>query len=176
MTFLRILLSLSMIGMLSSCDMGKEKNTAPKPPPAPKAKPKTIIKPQETEKEAKQVLTQEPRVAEWEGGQFAVKKTFPEADLVLVLFYADWCEHCNSISPLLEGITNKEDQKIRLLRVNADLFPELSLENKVEAVPKILIFNSKGKQIGEFVGSISEGKLNTIIRNVSSTEVSVTQP
>lgn len=170
MTFMRILLSLSMMGIFSSCDIGKEKNTAPKPPPAPKAKAKTIIKPQEIAKETKQVVDQEPRVIEWEGGSFSVKKAFPDAELVLVLFYADWCEHCSSISPLLEGITNKEDQKIRLLRVNADLFPELSLENNVEAVPKILIFNGKGKQTGEFVGSISEGKLNTIIKNVSSAE------
>lgn len=170
MTFLRVILSFMIVGALSSCDLKKEKNTAPKPPPAPKKAKPTLIKPKAASEEKKEVKAQEPAIVEWEGGAFSARKSFKEADLVLVLFYADWSEHCQAFNPLLEGMTKKEDQKIRLLRINADLFPDLANQYKVDAVPKILIFNGQDKQTGEFVGSISEGKLNTIIKNSTATD------
>lgn len=167
---MRVILSLIIVGLLPSCDLRKEKNTAPKPPPAPKKVKPTIIKPKAGKNEKKEVKEQEPAVKEWEGGDFSARKSFKEADLILVMFYADWCEFCQVFSPLLEGMTNEEDQKIRLIRVNADLFPKLAEQYKVDAIPKVLIFNGQDKQTGEFVGAISEGKLNTIIRNSTAVD------
>lgn len=156
-----------LLGLFSSCDMKKERNTSPKPPPAPVVK-KMAVKPREEEKkgDGEKQKIEEPSVLEWEGGDFAVSNSFRDADIILVLLYADWCEHCKSLSPLLEGMTMKEDKKIKVLRVNADLFPEIAQKFNVEAVPKVLIFK-QGDQIGEFVGSISEDKLDVIIGNVS---------
>ena len=169
MTFLRVFLCFSMLGMFSSCDLKKEKNTTPKPPPAPKAKP-IEIKPKPRKDAKQEVKEAEPAVVEWEGGEFSPRKPFKEADLILVLFYTDWCDHCRDMAPLLEGLTMREDQKIRLIRVNADLFPELAAQYRLNAVPKILLFNSKGKQMGEFVGAISEGKMDKIIKNITAME------
>lgn len=165
MNCLRALTLLLSSLILLSCDFKKERNNVPKPPPAPVAKP-TVIKPkQEEKKEEKKV--EEPSVIEWEGGEFSVSDSFKEADLILVMFYADWCERSKEFAPLLEGITKREDKKIRLLRINADSFPDLAQQYKVDAVPKVLIFR-QGNQIGEFVGSITEDKLDIIIKNLTS--------
>lgn len=173
MMFVRIMFGLLAVGLLSSCDFRKEKNTAPKPPPAPQPKPK-IIKPREPKKEeVKKEI--EPRIIEWEGGETPLGQTFKDADLVFVLFYADWCEHCKTFSTLLEGVSLREKPRLRVLRVNADLFPEMAQKYTLTAVPKVLIFR-KGNQVGEFVGSISEDKLNRIIENVSMEGETPVQP
>lgn len=154
-----------LLGMLPSCDMKKERNTAPKPPPAPAPKKKVVIQKEEVKETVAQKID-EPSVLEWEGGDFTVSNSFRDADIILVMLYTDWCHFCKSLSPLLEGMTMREDKKIKVLRVNADLFPEIGQKFNLVAVPKVLIFK-QGAQIGEFVGAISEDKLTTIIRNVS---------
>lgn len=166
MNCLRVLSLLLCFSFLTSCDFKKERNASPKPPPAPVTK-ATVLQPKKEEnaKEVKKV--EEPSVIEWEGGEFSIGESFKEADIILMLIYVDWCPHCKEFTPLLEGVTKREDKKIRLLRINADAFPDIAQQYKVEAVPKVLIFR-QGEQVGEFVGSISEDKLEIIIKNITA--------
>lgn len=154
---------------LSSCDFfGKEKNTKPKPPPA-QAQEKITFQKQETKTPdtAQNALPQEsPRVRECETNDLALDQHFPDADIIAVLAYADWCPHSQEFSPILESFTKQNEPKLRVLRLNADALPDLAKQLGVNAIPKTIFF-SKGKRIGEFVGSIREDKLGIILDNLN---------
>jgi thioredoxin 1 len=64
--------------------------------------------------------------------------------LVLVDFYADWCEPCKKMEPYLNEIASEMKDKVQVLRINADDNAELCKALKVDALPVLQLYkNSK---------------------------------
>lgn len=64
----------------------------------------------------------------------------------VVVFTADWADQCSQIIDVLNGLSaNSEYAAVQFLNVPAEELSELSLKNKIEAVPTTL-FYSNGKQ------------------------------
>ena len=73
------------------------------------------------------------------------KETFKQAiseskNPVIVDFYADWCQPCKRISPLLEEIANENEGKLSVYKVNTDKDPDLAIEYSVTGIPNIVSF------------------------------------
>ena len=72
--------------------------------------------------------------------------------------YADWCAPCRKLTPILEEMVNALDGKVKLVKVNADTFPQLTTGLNVRALPSVfLIF--QGNMVDTFSGIPSEKKL-----------------
>ena len=58
---------------------------------------------------------------------------------VLIDFYADWCEPCKQLTPLLEKIVSKEENqnKIILAKVNVDKVGEIAASFEIETLPTV---------------------------------------
>ena len=79
------------------------------------------------------------------------KKLIIENDgLAFVDFYATWCMPCKMMSSTIEEIDNKLGDKLLVMKVDIDKFPDLAKKNGVMAVPTMLLFND-GMQIEKFV-------------------------
>lgn len=64
--------------------------------------------------------------------------------LVLVDFYADWCEPCKRMEPYLNEIALEMKDKVHVIRINADDNVKLCKELKVNALPVLQLYkNSK---------------------------------
>ncbi|HPU57081.1 MAG TPA: thioredoxin domain-containing protein [Verrucomicrobiota bacterium] len=77
---------------------------------------------------------------------------------VLVAFLADWSQPCRVLSPVLERIAAMCADRLKVVAVNADDNPELSLWHNIQSVPTLLCF-SAGRLIGSIVGTATEGAI-----------------
>ena len=61
---------------------------------------------------------------------------------VLVDFWAEWCQPCKILGPMLESITNEASGQIRLAKVNIDENPNLAIQFGVRSIPTVKAFIS----------------------------------
>ena len=77
---------------------------------------------------------------------------------VLVDFYADWCGPCKRLGTILEEIDT-----IDVLKVNVDLFQNISNKYGVMSIPTIIIFD-KGNEIKKSIGFKTKNELLEFIK------------
>lgn len=78
--------------------------------------------------------------------------------LVLVDFYADWCAPCKKMEPFLNSIATDMEDRLTLVRIDADANPALCQELGVEALPYLKLYQGD-KLIWEHLGFIEEQEL-----------------
>ncbi len=81
---------------------------------------------------------------------------------VLVDFWAEWCQPCRVLTPLLEKVVNEAGGNLRLAKVNIDQNPNLAIQFNVRSIPTVKAF-IESKVIAEFVGVIPEQRLREFI-------------
>ena len=82
-------------------------------------------------------------------------------ECVVALFYADWCGHCKRFKPEFEqameklnGQTNKNGKKLRLVKVDCDANKDLAKEYGISGYPTVKILQDDGT-ITEYGGERS---------------------
>ena len=63
--------------------------------------------------------------------------------IMLVDFYAEWCEPCKKMKPYLEAIAKEMPDKVTLIRIDVDENQALAKAMKIEALPVIQIYKNK---------------------------------
>lgn len=81
---------------------------------------------------------------------------------VLVDFWADWCEPCKQLMPLLEKLAVEADGAFILAKCNADANQNITGQIGVRSLPTVLLF-SGGKPIDQFMGALPEGEVRALL-------------
>jgi len=63
--------------------------------------------------------------------------------LVLIDFYADWCDPCKKMKPYLEEISKDMADKVVVISINTDDNQQLCKELKIDALPVLKIYKNK---------------------------------
>lgn len=71
----------------------------------------------------------------------------------VVFFKADWCPPCQHLEQTLTKFAS-----VTVEPVNVDVFPTLTKDNKIRAIPTLIIMKD-GKEISRKVGRLSDEKL-----------------
>jgi thioredoxin len=58
----------------------------------------------------------------------------------VVDFYADWCQSCVEMMPVVEEVAGKSD--VPFYKVNIDEEPELKEQNRIKAIPMVMMYKS----------------------------------
>src|SRR3954467_8711783 len=77
---------------------------------------------------------------------------------VLVDFWAEWCGPCHAVAPVLDRIVEDRNGGIKLVKVNIDEQPALSLRYGVQSIPTIILFKD-GEPAAAAIGAQPEPAL-----------------
>jgi thioredoxin 1 len=77
---------------------------------------------------------------------------------LLVEFWAQWCPPCKVMAPVLDSLARDFGDRLRVLKVDADTYPELALRYEVVSVPTLLVF-IEGELKHRMVGARSRSRL-----------------
>lgn len=77
---------------------------------------------------------------------------------VVVDFWADWCQPCLQLAPVLERVINSLQGKVVLFKVNADTEQALATQFGVRSLPTLKLL-SQGQLVDELMGLQTEAAL-----------------
>ena len=91
------------------------------------------------------------------------EQTFDEAlvandGLLMVDFWAEWCQPCRAIGPTLEELASESKGSVSLAKVNVDDNPQLAARYGVRSIPTIL-FMKDGKVMDQVIGAVPKSQL-----------------
>lgn len=84
---------------------------------------------------------------------------------VLVDFYADWCNSCRMLSPILEKIAKEYNGKFVLAKVNVDDAQITASEFGIMSIPTVILFKN-GEPVDYFVGALPESQIREWLKRV----------
>jgi putative thioredoxin len=93
---------------------------------------------------------------------------FSNTKPVVVDFWADWCQPCHMLTPILEKLAKEANGAFRLAKVNADENPNLTMQFNVSGLPTVKGFY-KSQVVAEFVGAQTEVKVRDFLRKLAPT-------
>ena len=85
---------------------------------------------------------------------------------VLVEFSAAWSRPCHVLDSVLDGVATACATKVKVIRINADDNPELSLWYDIQSIPTLLYF-AAGKLRARIVGTASKEAILAKLQAVS---------
>lgn len=93
-------------------------------------------------------------------------ETFNEAisedRLVLVDFFATWCQPCKIMHPVLEQVKAVLGDKIRILKVDVDKHGQTAAQYGIQAVPTLMLFRN-GQTLWRQSGAMPKSDLLAVI-------------
>ena len=93
--------------------------------------------------------------------------------LVLVDFFATWCEPCSVLGPILEKLSEHFKENIIFIKADINNIPITAQKFSVDRIPNVILFKN-GKPISNFVGLVPENAikewLENIIKNPTTTK------
>lgn len=90
------------------------------------------------------------------------KDVLNAAEPVLVDFWAEWCQPCKMISPIVAEIAADYKGRLKVAEVNVDDNSETPAKYGVRGIPSLLIFKG-GNVVGTKVGALSKSQLAAFI-------------
>ena len=76
---------------------------------------------------------------------------------VLLDFFAEWCGPCKMVSPILEEIS-EENENIKICKIDVDQDPELANRYQIFSIPTLIVMD-KGQILEKAVGARSKQQI-----------------
>ncbi len=72
---------------------------------------------------------------------------------VVVDFWAEWCEPCKLIAPIIEELAKEYAGKVTFCKFNVDHGPEIAVSYGISAIPTLIYFKN-GKPVDQITGAV----------------------
>ena len=78
--------------------------------------------------------------------------------LVLVDFYATWCQPCKMMHPILQQVKEVLGESIRIIKVDVDKYGTTASQYRVQSVPTLMLFR-QGEMLWRTSGVVQKADL-----------------
>ena len=90
----------------------------------------------------------------------------PVGGPVILDLYADWCEPCKKLTPILERLVVQSAGSVRLAKVDVDKLPELAQALQVKSMPTVMLVH-QGKLVDSFVGLPDDAAIAAFVQKAT---------
>jgi thioredoxin len=84
---------------------------------------------------------------------------------VILELWAEWCDPCKQLSPVLEKLAGEANGAWVLARVDVDANPQLSAALQAQSIPKVVAI-THGQLVNSFLGALPEASVREWIEQV----------
>ena len=78
--------------------------------------------------------------------------------LVLVDFFATWCQPCKMMHPILEQVKEVLGDRIRIIKVDVDKNDAIANQYRIQSIPTLMLFR-QGEQLWRTSGVVQKAEL-----------------
>lgn len=92
---------------------------------------------------------------------------------VVVDFWAEWCEPCRTLGPMLERLADEYAGGFELVKVDVDANQALAQQFGVQGIPYVMAFKG-GQPVEQFTGALPEAQVRTWLDSVVPSQLDLT--
>lgn len=81
---------------------------------------------------------------------------------VLVDFWADWCQPCKMLMPLLAKLADEYQGRFILAKINTEQQQAIAAQFGIRSIPTVKLFRD-GKPVDEFAGALPESEIRAFL-------------
>jgi thioredoxin 1 len=90
---------------------------------------------------------------------------------VLIDFYADWCQPCKVIAPIIEDLARIYEGRLKVVKVDVDRSPAASEAFRIQSIPTVALLHNR-RVVDFIVGAVDRNRLVASIEKVVGPPVS----
>ena len=80
---------------------------------------------------------------------------------VLIDFYADWCEPCKMLSPIVEEVSSKYED-VKFVKINIDIEQDIANAYRIMSIPT-LVYIKDGEEQNRVLGAVGKDAVESLI-------------
>jgi thioredoxin 1 len=84
---------------------------------------------------------------------------------VVVDFWAEWCQPCKMLTPVLDKISQNYSGRLKVVKCNVDENQDIAMKYGVMSIPNLIFFKD-GQVVDQVVGFQDEAKLSSKVDEV----------
>ena len=81
---------------------------------------------------------------------------------VLVDFYADWCQPCKMVTPILKEVKSELGEKVKIIKINVDHNPAISAKYNIRSIPTLMLFKNGQMRFNQ-AGVLPAGEIKRLV-------------
>ena len=86
-------------------------------------------------------------------------------EMVVVDFWAEWCQPCKMLTPVLDKVAQRYSGKVKVVKCNVDENQEIAAKYAIYSIPNLLFFRD-GQIVNQAVGYMGESELASKVQEV----------
>lgn len=90
------------------------------------------------------------------------EKVLKSKGFILVDFWAEWCNPCKILAPILEEIADEYCDRIVIGKINIEKYPKTAPKYSVRGIPTLLLFHNS-EVLATKVGALSKLQLKEFL-------------
>jgi thioredoxin len=94
---------------------------------------------------------------------------------VLIDLYADWCEPCKQLSPIVADIATELEGKLKVVKCDIERSPRVAQSFRVQSIPMLVVIH-QGQIAGHHVGLLDKRGVLALVEPVLPAEAAEVKP
>jgi thioredoxin 1 len=111
------------------------------------------------------------QVSEQEFEQQVLRSELP----VLIDLYADWCQPCKQLEPILHQLSDELAGKLKIVRVDVERSPNIARAFRVQSIPMLVLIHN-GRPVDQIVGLADKKAILALVKPVLPTSAQEVAP